>query len=80
MARARTPSPALVSQKEIARLIKRSTQQVVNQVSTAGNDDGHSVKACPAASLLTGGGFAGNQNLFVFTEAATGSSWVSSVR
>ena len=32
MARARTPSPALVSQKEIARLIKRSTQQVVNLV------------------------------------------------
>ena len=52
-----------------------TTQQVVNQVSSAGNDNTQSVKACPAASLLTGGGFAGNQNLFVYNESATGSSW-----
>jgi phage terminase Nu1 subunit (DNA packaging protein) len=32
MARARPAAPALVSQKEIARLIKRSTQQVANLV------------------------------------------------
>jgi hypothetical protein len=33
------------------------------------------VKACPSSTYLTGGGYAGNQNLFVYTESASGSSW-----
>ena len=52
-----------------------SIQQVVNQVSVAANGNGQSVKACPASTYLTGGGYAGNQNLFVYNESATGSSW-----
>jgi hypothetical protein len=52
-----------------------STQQVWNQVSVAGSGSGHSVKACPASSLLTGGGFAGNSNLMVYSDAATSSGW-----
>jgi hypothetical protein len=52
-----------------------STQQVVNQVSVAGNGNGQSVKACTASTYLTGGGYAGNQNLFVYNESASGSSW-----
>jgi hypothetical protein len=52
-----------------------SPQQVVNQVSVAANGNGQSVKACPASTYLTGGGYAGNQNLFVYNESASGSSW-----
>ena len=52
-----------------------TTQSLVNQVSAAGNGIGQSVKACPSSTYLTGGGYAGNQNLFVYTESASGSSW-----
>jgi hypothetical protein len=37
-----------------------TTQSLVNQVSAAGNGIGQSVKACPSATYLTGGGYAGN--------------------
>jgi hypothetical protein len=52
-----------------------TTQSLVNQVSAAGNGIGQSVKACPSGTYLTGGGYAGNQNLFVYNESASGSSW-----
>jgi hypothetical protein len=52
-----------------------TTQQLVNQVSVAGNGNGQSIKDCPASTYLTGGGYAGNQNLFVYNESASGSSW-----
>ncbi len=52
-----------------------STQQVVNQVNVAGSSNGNSIKACPATTLLTGGGYAGNSNLIVFSDAATSSGW-----
>ena len=52
-----------------------STQQVLNQVNVAANGIGEAQAACPSASYLTGGGFAGNQDLFVYDESATGSTW-----
>jgi hypothetical protein len=52
-----------------------STQQVLNQVSAAGNGTGHAVAACPSGTYLTGGGYAGNLSLFVYNESATGSNW-----
>jgi hypothetical protein len=52
-----------------------TTQQVVNQINVAGNGSGDSVKACPSSTYLTGGGYAANQNLFVYNESANGSSW-----
>jgi hypothetical protein len=52
-----------------------TSQEVVNQVSVAANGTGQSVKACPASTYLTGGGYAGSKNLFVYTESASGSSW-----
>ncbi len=52
-----------------------TSQQVLNQVSVSGNVNGNAVAACPASTYLTGGGFAGNQSLFVYNESAAGSSW-----
>jgi len=52
-----------------------TTQQLVNQLTVAGNGSGHSVMACPSATYLTSGGYAGNTNLFVYNTSATGSSW-----
>ena len=52
-----------------------SSQQVMNQVSAAAIGVGHALAACPSATFLTGGGFAGNENLFFYSESASGSSW-----
>jgi hypothetical protein len=52
-----------------------SSQQVINQVPVAASGTGHAVIACPSNAYLTGGGFAGNQNLFVYNESASGTSW-----
>jgi hypothetical protein len=52
-----------------------STQQVVNQVTVSGSSAGQAVAACPSGTYLTGGGYAGNQNLFVYSDAATGTTW-----
>jgi hypothetical protein len=52
-----------------------TTQQVLKQASVTGNASGNASAACPASTYLTGGGFAGNQSLFVYTESATGSGW-----
>jgi hypothetical protein len=52
-----------------------TSQQVPNQVSISANTSGNAVAACPASTFLTGGGYAGNQNLFVYTESANGSNW-----
>jgi hypothetical protein len=52
-----------------------ATQQIVAQVSAAASATGHILAACPSGSLLTGGGYAGNQSLFVYSGFASGSSW-----
>jgi hypothetical protein len=57
-----------------------STQQVVNQVTVAGSSSGQAVTACPSGAYLTGGGYAGNQNLFVYSNAATSTNWESAAQ
>ncbi len=52
-----------------------TSQQVVNQVTASGGGIGHAVAACPSSSVITGGGFAGNDSLSVYTTSANGSSW-----
>jgi ferredoxin len=51
------------------------TQQVLNQVSVAGNDIGHAVASCPSGSVVTGGGYAGNTNLFIYNSSQSGNGW-----
>jgi hypothetical protein len=52
-----------------------TSQQLYNQVTAPASGIGHAVKACPSGSVLTGGGFAGNTNLFVYNTSASGNSW-----
>jgi len=52
-----------------------STQQVYSQVTASGSGIGHVLTACPSGTYLTGGGYAGNQNLFVYNTSATGNGW-----
>jgi hypothetical protein len=51
------------------------TKQVLNQVSVAGNGIGHAVADCPNGSVVTGGGYAGNANLFVYNSSQSGNGW-----
>ena len=53
----------------------RTTQQVVNQVTAPASSIGHATIACPSGSVLTGGGFAGNTDLFVYNNSANGNDW-----
>lgn len=43
-----------------------TVQQVLNQISAPSGSIGHAVAACPSGTLVTGGGFAGNTNLYVY--------------
>jgi hypothetical protein len=52
-----------------------TSQQVLNQVTAAGSGIGHATIACPSNTVLTGGGFAGNNNLFVYNTSADGNGW-----
>lgn len=52
-----------------------TSQQVVNQVTVPASGTGHALIACPSGSLLTSGGFAGNNSLPVYSNSATGNSW-----
>jgi hypothetical protein len=52
-----------------------STQQLLTQVNAAASGIGHAVVNCPSATYLTGGGYAGNQDLFVFNDSAAGAGW-----
>ena len=51
-----------------------SIQQVYAQVSVPNGAVGHAIKACPAGTYLTGGGFATGGTL-PYTDSATGTSW-----
>jgi hypothetical protein len=52
-----------------------STQQVYSQVTASGSGIGHALTACPSGTYLTGGGYAGNQNLSVYNTSANGNGW-----
>src|SRR5271157_5315725 len=52
-----------------------TSQQVLNQATAPASGTGHVLSACPSGSLLTGGGFAGSTNLFIYNTSATGTSW-----
>lgn len=52
-----------------------STKAVMNQVSIAAGSTGSSSIACPASSVVTGGGFAMNNNMIVYTHSQEDNSW-----
>jgi len=52
-----------------------TTSQVFAQVTAPGNDIGHAVVACPAGSVVTGGGYASNLNLTVYNSSKNGNGW-----
>jgi len=52
-----------------------ATSQVYSQVTAAPGGIGHVVTNCPTGTVLTGGGFAGNTSLFVYSNSATGNGW-----
>jgi hypothetical protein len=52
-----------------------STQQIYTQVTASAGGVGHAVSNCPAGTVVTGGGYAGNVNLFVYNTSATGNGW-----
>jgi len=53
-----------------------STAQQLNQVTASAGGIGHAVAACPAGSVVTGGGYASNpDSLWVYNSSMTGNSW-----
>jgi Ig-like domain from next to BRCA1 gene/Bacterial Ig domain len=52
-----------------------STTQAVAQVPVAGGAIGHATAACPAGTILTGGGFAKNTGIAVYNLSASGNGW-----
>ena len=52
-----------------------TTAQVVSQVTAAAGGTGHAVANCPSGSVVTGGGFAGNSNLLIYSNSVTG-NWL----
>jgi hypothetical protein len=55
--------------------VSGTTQQVYTQVTTSASSIGNALAACPSGTYLTGGGYAGNKNLVVYSESATGTGW-----
>jgi hypothetical protein len=41
----------------------------------AGNATGHAVATCPSNSIVTGGGYAANNNLYVYNSSRSGNGW-----
>jgi hypothetical protein len=58
-------------------MIMPYTQQVVKQVSIAAGANGSSTIACPASSVVTGGGFALNNNMIAYTHSQDGNAWTT---
>lgn len=48
---------------------------VVNQVTVPAGATGNSLATCPAGRIMTGGGFAGNDGLLLYTMSASGNGW-----
>ncbi len=52
-----------------------TSQQVYTQVSIGGNTTGNTTAECPAGSVITGGGFAGNDNLWFYNTSMNENGW-----
>jgi hypothetical protein len=52
-----------------------TTSQVYAQVRAPANDIGNAFVACPAGSVVTGGGYASNLNLTVYNSSKSGNGW-----
>jgi hypothetical protein len=52
-----------------------TTSQVVKQVTAPANDIGHAVAACPGGSVVTGGGYASNDQFTVYNSSKSGNGW-----
>ncbi|HTX90682.1 MAG TPA: NBR1-Ig-like domain-containing protein [Anaerolineales bacterium] len=59
----------------ILPLLLPSTQQVLTQVSAPAGGVGHAVVSCPSGTVVTGGGFAANSSLLVYSTFASGNGW-----
>jgi len=57
-----------------------SSTQVLQQISVAANSTGHAIASCPAGSIVTGGGFAGSDELYVYTTAKEENGWEAYAR
>jgi len=52
-----------------------TTSQVFAQVTAPANSNGHAVVACPAGSVVTGGGYASSANFTVYNSSKQGNGW-----
>jgi hypothetical protein len=55
--------------------IAPTTNSVLTQITIASGATGHATAACPAGSVLVGGGFAAGNNTVVYTESMEGNGW-----
>jgi hypothetical protein len=55
--------------------IAPTTTQVFSQVSIAAGNVGHATVACPAGSVVVGGGFAAGNSMVVYTHSMEGNGW-----
>ena len=54
-----------------------STQQMYSQTSVPANSIVQATVNCPAGSIVTGGGFAGNPSLVVYNSSKSGNGWTA---
>lgn len=52
-----------------------TTSMVWSQVTVTAGNNGNAVVACPAGSVVTGGGYASNSNLLVYNSSLSGNGW-----
>ena len=52
-----------------------TTSMVFSQVTVPAGGNGNAAVACPAGSVVTGGGYASNTNLFVYNNMMSGNGW-----
>lgn len=52
-----------------------TTSMVWSQVTVPASTNGNAVVACPAGSVVTGGGYASNSNFFVYNSSMSGNGW-----
>lgn len=57
-----------------------SVQLVFKQVTVGAGSTGQAVQACPAGTVLTGGGFAANTGEEVYSNAPSGNGWESAAK
>jgi hypothetical protein len=60
--------------------ISGTVSQVFSQVSVAGNATGQATVSCPSGTTLTGGGYAANSNLQVYSDSMQGNGWESAAK